>query len=399
MIFIKKIVVVGPSYIDHTCTIDSPIIQEDHKRQWVKQFLEEHRTMTVDDVIAKIENNGFRLPDLPLGHSLKAQTKKSLPGGTGLSYGVAMALLGFDTTLCSAIGGDGEGRHIQHYTSQDYIFDALGTSPHSEAILRKYGLQHKADIHNAADPERGNKLKTYFQAFHDTSSDSTHATISPHNDRFIVSRRAASERLALDEQTKKYIDEADAVIVTTMTPQKVKETIDYARNKYVVLAMNLRNAQAAGELSDVIDHVDYIPLDWLELKHMSKSLGDKKVKQGKLVAVTNGPHGGAVYMNGEPYDFECVPECIAQPTDTNHAGEAFGSGFFYGLYGRGNGTEITEAKIMDAAAFGAMHACLNIQKEGIGFAHRHVLEQLYEKLDCQCYQPVQASMDHRQLSN
>jgi sugar/nucleoside kinase (ribokinase family) len=382
VIVIKNIVVIGPSYIDHTCTIESPIIQEEHKRQWLMEFLEQHRSKTVDEIIKKVELNGFDLPHLALGHSLKAQTKKSLPGGTGLSYGVAMSLLGFDTTLCSAIGCDGEGAAIRKYTDTDFILLSTGVETVDNHILSQYGIEKASLVKMEEFNDITTKLKTHFQVFDDSSSDSTHATISPYNDRFIVSRRGASERLSLDEKTKKYIKNADAVIITTMTPSKVVESIDYARDKYVVLAMNLRNAQAAGELSDVIDHVDYLPLDWLELKNVSKNLGDKRVKQGKLVAVTNGPNGGTIYMNGEPYEFQCVPECIAQPTDTNHAGEAFGSGLFYGLFGRGNGKEITPQKIMDAAAFGAMHACLNIQKEGIGFVPYQILEQLYGNMTC-----------------
>lgn len=367
-----KVVVVGPSYVDYSHSVGDAMVLPEQRLSFLLETLQKFDgNESIDSVLEKINSDGFEMPELVLGHSVKTLKTESLPGGPGLSYAVALHLLGFETVLCSAVGhNDVESSLIRSFLGGGYKESLLPRE--GIPTIGKYLPEGSVDFRQLR--EKYNGIAAYLQTSENLSSDTTNAIISPAGDRFIASQRHASEGFRFDETVKKHVDEADVVVVTTYDPKVNREIIDYARDKFIVQATNFRNAKKAQVLRDVAQYINLIPLEEIEYKEMAKHL-DGQLKD-TVIAVTKGKSGGYIAVNGHKIQYECFPECLVTPTDTNHAGESFGSGFFYGLFADNPGSTISKQDICRAAQYGAINACLNIQKEGIGFSPEEVLKKI-----------------------
>lgn len=251
-----KVVVVGPTYMD--CTIRVHSIPE------------------------------------KLDTSVAAEEVTWIPGGTGLSYAVALAHL--------------LGQSVRLVTS-------LGTGPFTDNLLSFAGR---------------NGVEVAAQHFGDVDSDVALVLVTRDGGKLAISNRVVTPKFRVDAATRAAICEADVLVVTSFASEVVREAISAARPETTILfAPNLKLAQNAAPLRSVLQsgliNIISAAADEVEALGASTGVGFEAVE---VVAATRGGAGHGLLRYGSPHaEYGPFPCHVLNPLDTNGAGEAFGSAF------------------------------------------------------------------------
>ena len=272
--------IAGPTYLDRTLRVDG-VLSLDGSRQIVDDY--------------------------------------TTPGGTGLSYAIALARQGSQAELFSAIGTDNEAR---------LIINSVINEPNLDA-----SWQHMPG-----------------------STDHAVIFIDGGNHKCVASRKEQSELWQPDTAFIEGNAEKDALVFTSFANRLVldaltKMTRSGKTKPFVMWAPHHGNAAKAAELLPVIDQIDHITLSEEEYSALFQSIGDPTALGVDSVTVTSGKNGVTLLQrNAEDEKHEPIVR-IDSPLDTNGAGEAFGSGYLTAYLRTGDRTRA----VLTGSFLGALH--------------------------------------------
>jgi sugar/nucleoside kinase (ribokinase family) len=260
------------------------------------------------------------------------------PGGTGLSYAIAIARLGNRAELFSAIGDD---------TDALLILESIANEPNLEASWQqKVGKTDHAMI-----------------------------LIDEGNHKCVASSKQQSNLWLPDAVFEVRCTEKDAVIFTSFANQLVLSAlIKIAKSgqskPFVMWAPHHSNTQQAAELLPVIDQIDHITLSQEEYDELSQAVGSPTELGVNSVTVTSGKNGVVLLRAGQPAEKIEPIACIEDPLDTNGAGEAFGSAYLSAFLQTGDHIK--------AALTGSFMGAKHVMRRGSDFPTTNVGQLLQE---------------------
>jgi sugar/nucleoside kinase (ribokinase family) len=269
---------------------------------------------------------------LSLDGSRRIVDDYTTPGGTGLSYAIALARLGNRAKLHSALGTDEDAKQL------------------TDAVLNESGLSAEWQQHEG-------------------TTDHAIIFIDGGNHKCVASRKDRADQWVPDDN---FVDQAvasEAIVFTSFANRLVVNALTrIARSAgpkpFVMWAPHHGNCTNAAELEDVMPMIDHITLSEEEYAALGTAIGDPTKLAVGSMTVTSGKNGVRLIRNGEEEERLAPIMSIEHPRDTNGAGEAFGAGYLTAY--------LHTLDPQRAAATGAFLGALHVEREGSDFPHVNI---------------------------
>ena len=274
----------------------------------------------------------FPVRDLPgWKQAVQAKSFRMYPGGKGLNQAVALARLGSDVSLISAVGFDDFGEQISDYLQMERV-----NHDHVQVVKDGY-----TDVTNVFVNEAGEVAYVGWKGISDTE--------------------ITAEQI---KNAEGIIKQADALLITFEVPVRIiRQAIEVAkmRNTFIVLNPSPPLDRLDNPPYELLNFVDaLIPNEWeasqfLRTTNEGMQLAQNLHEMGaKIACVTNSIYGCSVAIKARVKNYPSFS--VGQPVDITGETDAFCAAFTFCI--------IKEIELEDAITVANAAASLAITRRG-----------------------------------